>query len=98
MFTRLSGGQIVLLAVTIGTAGGIWLIHDTQRVEREVNDWAETPFPVTLCAHTVPKNGIRPQHQPLAKLNCMGNMYLQVILELQEKPSKGVRGLAEYFQ
>lgn len=34
---RLSAGHAVLLTVTLGTAAGIWLIHDTQRVEREVS-------------------------------------------------------------
>ena len=37
---RVSAGHAVLLAATLGTAAGIWLIHDIQRVEREVSSQA----------------------------------------------------------
>jgi len=43
-----TGGRLVLFLVTAGTAAGIWVIHDSQKTEREViYHFKQLQFPVT---------------------------------------------------
>jgi len=35
---NITGGRLVLFLVTAGTAAGIWVIHDSQKTEREVTE------------------------------------------------------------